>query len=104
MLSNSLNLCLGNEPPDIRSLSYMLTEVYNWEVLGIHLGIKMHKLEEIKGKCQGDLEMCKNRLYDTWLRQNTDASWKEIVQALKLMEERNIADKIKHLPFFEEGS
>ena len=63
----------------------------------MNLGIKMHKLEEIRLACHGDLEMCKNRLYDTWLRQNTNPSWKEVVDALEQMEEKNLADKIRRI-------
>lgn len=57
----------------------------------------MQKLEEIKQQFHGDIAMCKNKLYDTWLRQQTDPSWGEIVDALEQIEENNIADRIRRM-------
>lgn len=93
----TLKHCLGAEPLDVRSLSTLLATIFNWESLGIRLGLQMHQLEKIRHDCQGDLEMCKNRLYDCWLRQNTNPTWRQVVEALEQMEENNLADKIKHL-------
>lgn len=59
------------------------------------MGVGLSKLQEIKQACNDDLEMCKVRLYDLWLRQNTNPSWKDIVDALEKMEENNLASKIK---------
>lgn len=59
------------------------------------MGITMQKLEEIKQQYHGDLEMCKNKLYDMWLRQTTDPSWREIVGALEQIEENSLADKLR---------
>ena len=88
-------MSIGNEPLDIRSLSRVLASVYNWETLGINLGIQMARLQEIRQLCSGDLEMCKNRLYDLWLRQNTSPTWRDVVDALEQMEENSLADKIQ---------
>lgn len=92
---------LGTEPPEIRSLSLLLASVYNWENLGVKLGITMQKLQEIKQQYHDDLEMCKNRLYDMWLRQTTEPSWREIVDALEQIEENNLADKIRRRVFLQ---
>lgn len=88
---------VGNETPDIRTLSILLASVFSWENLGVQLGIEMYKLKEIRDYCNGDLEMCKNRLYDLWLRQNTSPTWREVVNALELIEEKNLADRIRRL-------
>ena len=85
----------GNEPLDIRLLSILLTSVNNWENLGVKLGIPLHRIEEIKINCSGDLDKCKNKLYDVWLRLNTNPTWNEIVSALEQMEENYLADKIR---------
>lgn len=79
---------------NVRSLANVLSEVVNWEMFGINLGFEMHKLDEIKARYNGDLVMCKNRLYDMWLRQNTQASWKDVIQALQNMGEMKVAQKI----------
>ena len=80
----------------MRSLSILLASVYNWENLGVKLNITMQKLQEIKLQYNGDLDMCKNKLYDTWLRQNSNPSWREIVEALEQIEENNLARKIRN--------
>jgi hypothetical protein len=87
----------GSEPLDIRSLSHLLASVYSWENLGVKLGITMQKLQDIKQQHQGDLEMCKNKLYDLWLRQTPDPSWRDVVSALEQVDENSLADKIRRI-------
>lgn len=87
----------------VLSLSTLLATVYSWETLGIKLGLQMHQLEKIRQDCQGDLEMCKNRLFDLWLRQSVDPSWENVVMALEQMEENNLASKIRRM-FLTEGN
>ena len=84
----------GEESLNVRMLSNVLAEVVDWELLGINLGLEMHKLEEIKAKCGGDPVMCKNKMYDIWLRQNTEASWRDVVQALEKLGEMKIAQRV----------
>lgn len=61
------------------------------------MGIPILRIEEIKLQYHGDLDMCKNKLYDIWLKQNTNPSWNEVVDALEKIEENYLADKIKKL-------
>ena len=88
---------IGNEPLDIRTLSLLLASVYDWENLGVKMGIPMQKLQEIRQQYHGNLEMCKNKLYDLWLRQTTEPSWRDIVSALEQIEENSLADRIRRL-------
>lgn len=94
---HSLDKFTGNEPLDIRNLSLLLASVHNWENLGVKMGIPILRIEEIKLQYHGDLDMCKNKLYDIWLKQNTNPSWNEVVDALEKIEENYLADKIKKL-------
>ena len=57
----------------------------------------MHQLKKIQHDCQGNLEMCKNRLFDLWLRQCVEPSWRDVVEALEQMEENSLANKIRRL-------
>lgn len=85
----------GDEPLDVRILARLLESIVSWEQLGVQLGIKMNRLEAIKGEHHGDLEMCKNKLFDVWLRQTSNPSWRDVVNALESIQENNLADKIK---------
>ena len=60
-------------------------------MLGAYLGIPKSKVEEIKVKhpSQG-VDKCKEVLR-SWLQSNPNASWKEIIEALTLMEENTLA-------------
>ncbi len=86
---------LGSESPNVRTLSVLLASVFNWENLGVKLGLDMCKMEEIKQRHNGNLEMCKNSVYDAWLRLHVDPSWSDVVNALEQMEENNLANKIR---------
>ncbi len=85
---------LEDESLNVRALSNVLSEVADWESLGINLGIEMYKLDEIKAKCSGDPVMCKYRMLDMWLRLNTEASWKDVFIALEKIGEKKVAHKI----------
>ena len=59
------------------------------------LGLDLYKVEEIKQRYNGNLNMCKSSVYDAWLRLSADPSWRDVVQALEQMDENNLATKIK---------
>lgn len=80
---------------DVLILSNELTSIYNWELLGVKLGIAVSRLDEIKANCFGDLEKCKIKLFDLWLRLNVNPSWRDIVKGLEQMEEYNLAEHIR---------
>lgn len=63
-----------------------LAEVSEWELLGSNLGIKKHKLNEIKEERRGKASHCRMDMLDYWLRSDVKASWLKLVQALEKME------------------
>ena len=54
----------------------------NWYVFGASLGIPISKLEAIKKECS-DVEEQKIKMFQFWLWNNLDASWKKMIQALE---------------------
>ena len=80
---------------DVLTLSNELTSIHNWELLGVKLGIAVPKLDDIKNSSFNDVERCKIKLFDLWLRLNVSPSWRDIVKALEQMEENNLAEYIR---------
>ena len=54
----------------------------NWYVFGVSLGIPISKLDAIKKECS-DVEEQKIKMFQFWLRNKLDASWKKVIQVLK---------------------
>lgn len=73
----------------MRVLVNELVKVIEWERLGLSLGIKKHKLQEIKTYRSNNGSLCKLDLLDLWLRSDVHASWSKLVDALKSLDEYN---------------
>ena len=71
----------------VRVLTNELVEVYDWEKLGLNLGIKKYKLREIKKNRSDELSLCKLDLFDLWLRSDITASWQKMIGAVKQLGE-----------------
>ena len=59
-----------------------LKDVTNWYVFGVSLGIPLRKLDTIK-KEYSDVEEQKIKMFQFWLRNKLDASWKKVIQVLE---------------------
>ena len=80
--------------PSLLDLSNELSCV-SWHSLGVKLGLKGHQLHAIEESHRGNNERLKNEMLDLWLRSAKNPSWKAIVEALRLMEEHSVADRIQ---------
>ena len=80
--------------PSLLDLSNELNCV-SWHSLGVKLGLEGHQLRAIEGGHHGNNERLKNEMLDLWLRSAKNPSWKAIVEALRLMEEHSVADRIQ---------
>ena len=54
----------------------------NWYVFGASLGIPISKLDAIKKECS-DVEEQKFKMFQFWLQNMLDASWKKVVRVLE---------------------
>ena len=70
---------------DAQILSF-LNHVTNWFMLGIHLGVKRHKLKQIEVQHPRDIERCKLEMVFCWKQSDPTASWPKLKEALR---ERN---------------
>ena len=58
--------------------------VDNWKVFGVSLGVPAAKLDSIKlDDPNGGVENWKLKMFQFWLQFKIDASWKDVVRALK---------------------
>ena len=83
------------------SISLLLTElkdVTNWNLLGVHLRVPESRLTEIETRyyqSQG-LDRCKKEVLGAWLKTTPGASWKELVGALRQMDEEVLATRLEN--------
>lgn len=66
----------------MKNITNVLVEVGQWEQLGINLGIKQYKLNEIERSKRGDVPLCKIALIDLWQRTDIHANWEKLAEAL----------------------
>ncbi len=87
---------MSSRPPlDLKNLLNELESVYDWQGVGIQLGISYAELKIIKRECHGKVEECKRELFHKWLSRVRNPTWAQIVEALRQMKLINIAGKIE---------
>ena len=84
-----------------RDLSFELKTVANWSLLGINLGVPIHELSRIEQAYRGS-ERQKLQMLDLWLQRSHAPSWREVVNALELMGEIRVAERIQQKYIREE--
>ena len=93
-LRGSRNRVQATDAPKVGDLFSELKTVTDWHQLGICLGLQTHELMQIERDHQGN-ERRKQEMLDLWLRRKPDAGWRDVVSALKLMEENRVAESIR---------
>ena len=79
----------------MKNLTNALVPVFNWNQLGLNLGLPNYKLEEIRRSKMNDANLCRIALLDLWLRTDVDASWEKLIGALEDMSEETTVKKIR---------
>ena len=74
-----------------------IKDVADWKLLGIQLGIKGSKLQEIDANNSGQIANCRLDLINYWLDSDVSASWQELITALKEIDEHVLAEEIRAL-------
>ena len=75
------------------------TVTANWYLLGINLGLQMHKLEKIERDYRGSCDEQMLHMLDLWLRRAPTASWENVANALQQMGENKVAENIRQKYF-----
>ena len=67
----------------------------------LHLGIKLiediYPLQIIKANHPNDASTCCHRMFQTWLERSPDASWSQLITALKDIKMNTAAHRISKL-------
>ena len=82
--------------PTVHLLVKELKEVKSWYMFGVALDIPVSELKAIQSSNPQDgVERWLADMFDYWLKSNTDASWKKIVQVLEDTEQHALAARVK---------
>lgn len=89
--------------PSLNELIEVVNDV-NWYQLGLKLQLRSGKLHEIESDyCTRGEARIMAKMLDTWLKQNPDACWDDLMKALVEMGEnraaRDIAIRYSRRPF-----
>ena len=89
-LGDSLPVPPQDVLPTLRDLS--LLPVPNWYLLGLQLRISGDELDVIERNYPRDNHMCKVKMFGTWLRMDTSATYEKLARALFTVGKRKIAE------------
>ena len=74
-----------------------VSSVTDWHFLGRLLGLTMSQLRSIDISYRVDgLGRLKAEMFDVWLRGSPNASWTDLITALREMDEERVANDIEH--------
>ena len=71
--------------------------VFEWEHLGLELGIENYKLQEIKYNCRDQVEVCRKDMIFYWV-ETKSATRDCLIVALEKVERNDVAADVKSLP------
>lgn len=77
-----------------------VNDVTEWHGLGLKLGLKTSKLRKLENSYSGDTDRLKAEMFDVWLENSPDATWGDLIKALRVMNKNRVASDIeaKYLP------
>ena len=69
-----------------------------WYELGLRLGVSVHTLDRIEHDVQDNNKACR-KMFQSWLRDNHNSSWNDVITALKsnTVKENGVADKLEEM-------
>ena len=81
----------------IQNLVYELKDLINWKLLGIQLGLNKSTLDKIEVDVNGkpnSVDLAKLELFDRWLKSGELHNWKQVIEALKKIDEIKLANDL----------
>lgn len=82
---------------DLRTIVEKLHEVTEWHALGIQLKVPSSTLRAIEQDWPRDAERRKSEMVNAWLRQDSDASWEKLAQALSTVGYQVLSEELSQL-------
>ena len=79
----------------LSALLQIVNEVTDWEILGIHLGVKDVVIKDIKEANHYQPQPARKDMLVEWLH-GGNAKRSDLIKALKIMNESSIVDKIEY--------
>ena len=86
--------------PSLEALTNELESVSDWHSLGVNLDLKNQQLKEIEKNHCSDDKVCKTKVLSCWLDNTLIPTWEDVVEALNLMDEHTVANKIQRKYIF----
>ena len=84
------------EESDIATLCNELTGISDWFTLGLNLGVHYRLLKEVRSNYSVDgCGACRRETLVLWLQRAPNASWRDVVGALRQMGENAVAQRIE---------
>ena len=94
--SSLLSTAVKLEESDIATLCNELTGISDWFMLGLNLGVPYRLLKEIRSNYSVEgCGACRRETLVLWLQRAPNASWRDVVGALRKMEEDSLAGRIE---------
>ena len=92
-------LLIGRNRPDEHLLNKHVTDdaCCEWFALGLELKVNVAELNQIKQNFNNDVKGRCNEMFRLWLRSSTNASWNQLIQALKVVKLNFLAGEIEKL-------
>ena len=92
---HSNNHCTMEKPTVLKLVEY-LVDLTKWVTFAEHLPkIEQRHIDQIKEENKGEIDDQKRALYKKWLEVCPDATWNDVIEALKKAERNDIAKKVK---------
>ena len=85
-----------HSPLSVNQLVEAVSNVPDWHGLGLQLGIAMCKLRELEMSYHVyGVKRLKAEMFDIWLKNSPNASWGDLIAALRAMGEHTVAGDIE---------
>ena len=83
-------------PLTVKELVAATITVRDWHQLGLQLNLTMIELRNIDFIYHNEgLKRIKAEMFDAWLKSSSIASWADLIKALNMIGENNVASKIE---------
>ena len=94
--SSLLSTAVKLEESDIATLCNELTSISEWFALGLNLGVPYCLLKEVRSNYSVEgWGACRRETLVLWLQRAPNASWRDVVGALRQMGENAVAQRIE---------